>query len=385
MHRILFLTAWYPNKYDSMFGLFVRKHAMAAGMFNDVTVLYAHADENIKKNIKTIERRENITEVIIYYPVNKTGIRRKITKMFRYYTALHYAYQEYVKSGGKPDLIHVNILTRTAIPAILKKITDKIPYVVTEHWTRYLPENKSFNGLFRKLITRYVVKNASAVMPVSEKLQQAMLAYHLNNNNYQIINNVVDSNFFKSSIKTQQNPVKQILLVSCFLEKAKNVKGILNTIKSLSLKRQDFKLTVVGTGPDFEFIIDYLRTLEIGAEMIEFVGEKQPDAVSEYFSNADFFILFSNYETSGIVIAESLASGLPIISSKVGIAPDYIQSDNGILVETGNESEFEAAISYMLDHCREYNKAQIRESGKIFNFDNIGKSYTRIYNEILNK
>lgn len=384
MHRILYLTAWYPNKEDSMFGLFVRKHAMAAGMFNDITVLYAHADENIDKATYHAERKGNITEIISYYPAKKkAGFTGKIIKNIRYYYALHQCYQLFVKQGGKPDLIHVNILTRVGIPAFIRKICCGIPYVITEHWTRYLPENKTFNGSLRQLLTRLIVKNASTVMPVSQKLKSAMLDFQLFNNNYQIINNVVDDFFFKSPVKTTQGKVKQLLLVSCFLEKAKNVKGILNTIKSVSLKRQDFKLTVVGTGPDYEMILDYQKSLNISPELIEFTGEKQPEEVSEYFSKTDFFILFSNYETSGIVIAESLAAGVPIISSNVGIAPDYINPENGIIVETGNEKEFENAICKMLDHYHEYDRNKIRESARIFSFESIGESYNRIYNEIL--
>jgi glycosyltransferase involved in cell wall biosynthesis len=74
---------------------------------------------------------------------------------------------------------------------------------------------------------------------------------------------------------------------------------------------------------------------------------------------------------------------VPIISTKTGIATDYIQSDNGILVDIGNENEFEQAIDYMLDHCQEYKREKIRESGRIFSFETIGKTYTNIYNSIL--
>jgi glycosyltransferase involved in cell wall biosynthesis len=383
MHRILFLTAWYPNRYDSMFGLFVRKHAFAAGIYNDVTVIYAHADKNIKKSEYFSDKKENITEIVVYYPAGRPGLLGKFIKLFRYFYVLHRAYQMYVNTGGKPDLIHVNILTRTGIPALLKKLTQGIPYVVTEHWTRYLPENDTFNGILRKIATKIIAKNASVVMPVSEQLQKAMLKHHLSNNRYQIVNNVVDDMFYETSLVRQKQEITQILLVSCFLERAKNVKGILNTIKSLSERRQDFKLTVVGTGPDYEMIINYLSILNISDELIDFVGEKQPDEVTTYFSKADFFILFSNYETFGIVIAESLASGVPIISTKTGIATDYIQSDNGILVDIGNENEFEQAIDYMLDHCQEYKREKIRESGRIFSFETIGKTYTNIYNSIL--
>jgi glycosyltransferase involved in cell wall biosynthesis len=50
--------------------------------------------------------------------------------------------------------------------------------------------------------------------------------------------------------------------------------------------------------------------------MIEFMGEKMPTEVAEYMQQSDFFVLFSNYENSPVVISESLACGKPVISSK---------------------------------------------------------------------
>ena len=38
--HIIFLARWYPHRYDPMFGLFVQRHAEAAALFNDITVIY---------------------------------------------------------------------------------------------------------------------------------------------------------------------------------------------------------------------------------------------------------------------------------------------------------------------------------------------------------
>jgi hypothetical protein len=46
--NVLFLSAWYPNRHDSMAGLFVQKHAEAVSMYADVKVLYVHADKDVK-------------------------------------------------------------------------------------------------------------------------------------------------------------------------------------------------------------------------------------------------------------------------------------------------------------------------------------------------
>ena len=40
--HIVFLARWYPHRYDPMFGLFVQRHAEAAALFNDITVIYCN-------------------------------------------------------------------------------------------------------------------------------------------------------------------------------------------------------------------------------------------------------------------------------------------------------------------------------------------------------
>ena len=46
--HIVFLARWYPHRYDPMFGLFVQRHAEAADLFNDITVVYCHACERLQ-------------------------------------------------------------------------------------------------------------------------------------------------------------------------------------------------------------------------------------------------------------------------------------------------------------------------------------------------
>lgn len=383
MFKSLFLTAWYPNRNDKMFGLFVKKHALAVGRYCDVWVLYIHSDKNIRKTELSLQITENIHEIIIYYPEYNSPFFRRFIKLISYLNSLIKGLRIYFKHSGLPDIVHVNVLTRTGIPALLLKFFKKTPYVITEHWTRYLPENNSYKGFLRKMLTKIIVKHASVVMPVSKQLEFAMKAHGLLNNEYHIINNVVDPFFFQSEHKILKGNTKRILLVSCFLERAKNVKGLLRSIKSLSLKRTDFQLTIVGDGPDFQEIYEYCKGLNFSENLINFTGEKRPEEVANYYAEADFFILFSNYETAGIVIAESLASGIPIISTKVGIAPDFITKESGLLVDTGDEVSFETAINQMLDHINEYDYKTIRESGKIFTFEETGKMIFNLYRKIL--
>lgn len=377
--KVLFLSQWYPHRNGPMLGLFVQKHAEAVSLYCRVKVLYIQADENISDFEINSRTQNNLSELIVYYPVKKQNKRSKVSNTINYYRAYRKGFKSISSDGFKPDIVHANILTRTAFVAYLFKLWSGVPYIVTEHWSRYLPERNSFKGILRKLTTRLVVKNASAILPVSQVLKKNMLAHKLFHNNYIVINNVVDDVFFcESAIVHRQK--KRIIHVSCFDEKAKNVKGIIRATYELSKLRQDFELMIVGTGIDFDSIKRYANTLDFPTGIIHFLGEKTSEEVANWMQNSDFFVLFSNFETAGVVITESLACGKPVLSTRVGAAPEYINMNNGILLSTNKKNELKDKMNYLLDNYQNYDAELIKASAKEkFSYSNVGMQLTTIY------
>ncbi|MDO9633541.1 MAG: glycosyltransferase [Paludibacter sp.] len=385
MIKVLFLSAWYPNRYDAMAGLFVRKHAEAVSLYCDVKVLYVHGDKHITE-IEIIKQNFNkVEEYIIYFPENNKGVLRRIHKMFSYIKAIRIGIQTIKKTSGLPDIVHVNILTRSGILAYWLKKSKNIPYIITEHWTRYLPSRRSYSGILRKFITKLIVKNASAVLPVSEDLKNAMISHHLINNNYQVVNNVVEDIFFENHRNSVKH-IKNILHVSCFDDNQKNITGILRVIAKLTTLRDDFRIVIVGTGIDFNSIIQYSETLNIPSEFILFTGELSPSEVADEFFHCDFFLMFSNHENSPVVISESLSCGKPVLSSDVGGISEHVNESNGILIKAKDENALLEEMIYMLDHFQEYDAMKIKEQAKEkFSYKLVGSEIFNSYKKALTK
>ena len=366
-----------------MAGLFVQKHAEAVALYCDVKLIYVHADEKISDFETIITKSKNLTEIIIYYPINKKNIFYKISKIINYLKAYFIGFKALKSENFKPDIVHVNVLTRTGVVAFLIKILTGIPYVITEHWTRYLPNRNAFNGLFRKLITKIVVRNASAIMPVSKMLKNAMLSHKLVNKHYQIVDNVIDP-AFTTTFDLHKRTKKRIILVTCFLEVAKNVRGIVRTISKLSKTRDDFELIIIGDGLNFNDILKYSNELNLTDKFIFFKGEKDSKEVAEWIYNSDFLVLFSNYETAGIVITESLALGKPVLSTRVGVAEDYIGENEGIIIEIGDEQALFEKINFMLDNLIKYDKDVISSRFiNRFSYESVGNKIVNCYKEVL--
>jgi glycosyltransferase involved in cell wall biosynthesis len=366
-----------------MFGLFVQKHAEAVSTNCRVKVLYVQPDEKINHFEIEEEKRNNLTELIVYYPVRKQKQYHKIINTINYCIAYWKGYKLIRHDNFQPDIVHANILTRTVVVAYLLKLLKGTPYLITEHWSRYLPARNSFNGRFRKLISRWVVKNARAILPVSENLKQAMLGHKLENNNYIVVNNVVDNYFFNENLIVHRLK-KRIIHVSCFDEQAKNIKGMLRAVFELSKNRQDFELILIGTGKDYNRAKNYADKLFFPKGTIHFLGEKTSEEVANWMHNSDLLLLFSNYETAGVVIAESLICGKPVLTTNVGIAPEYINAKNGKIIPPKNEKILLEELNFMLDHLDEYNCNEIKEEVlDKFDYKSIGSQIEKIYTEIL--
>jgi glycosyltransferase involved in cell wall biosynthesis len=289
------------------------------------------------------------------------------------------------KDFGRPDVIHVNVLTRLGIIALLCKGLMGKPYVITEHWTRYLPQMDNYRGFLRKIATAIVVRNASAVMPVTENLRAAMEYRGLKNRNWHIIPNVVDMNMFDITDDIPGSVKKRIIHVSCFNDEQKNISGILRVLKRLSEQRVDWTCQMVGDGPDFEKLIHYARELNIEGSFVLFPGVKENYELADMMAAADFNVMFSRFENLPVVILESLACGVPVISTDVGGIREHINADRGILIPSEDEDSLLESISYMLDHTVEYNKNKIREYAQHhFSREVIGSRLFEVYSTVIN-
>ena len=279
------MTPWYPSDKDAMSGLFVQKHAEAVRAQGcDVRVIFSQSLRDTWRQYKTLCRE-----------------------------------------GWRPDIVQLNVIQKQGLFALWLKKHYGIPYIIVEHWSGYLPQNGMFMRMSapKKKMYRLIAKEASILLTVSEPLAKAMQACGIENARWEHIDNLVDDFFYKSIINHQSsiiNHQKTLLHVSCFDERAKNVKGLLRAAKMLSEKRQDWRLVLVGTGVDYEDVRAYADNLEIPDGVLEWTGELTPREVANEMHNADALVLSSRYETYGVVLAEAVAAGLPILSTPVGIA-----------------------------------------------------------------
>jgi hypothetical protein len=85
-YRILFLASWYPNRTNSVLGMFVRRKAEAVSKYCDVSVLFVTMDDSLKgKNYEIESGYENgIFTVRIYFKPVLSGIINRLFYNIRF-------------------------------------------------------------------------------------------------------------------------------------------------------------------------------------------------------------------------------------------------------------------------------------------------------------
>ena len=383
--KVLYLARWYPNRYDPMPGLFIQRHAEAASKYCSIGLVYTHVVDGEKINGFETELSmiNSVPTAKVYYSNSKINIPvvSPIIKAFRFFRANAIGIKKINEELEGFDAIHVHVLTRLGIIALWYKWFKGKPFVISEHWSRYLSLTNDFKGGLRKWVTRLVVKNASVVTTVTKNLARAMQDHGLKNKNYRVLANVVTDNFLKYPLKEKRKRGKITFIhVSCFEDKSKNITGLLRVIKSLSLERDNFKFKLVGEGMDFDSIKQYAREIGLGTIVLEFTGLLEGGELVKEMASADLMVVFSNYENFPVVINESFSLGIPVIATRVGGIPEYVNNTNGRLLKAGDEKTLEKLLVNYLDGKLKFNNQKIKqESRDVFSPETIGRELCDIY------
>lgn len=110
------------------------------------------------------------------------------------------------------------------------------------------------------------------------------------------------------------------------------------------------KLYVLGDGPLKEYLLNTNNNIKIN-----FLGYVNHQDCIKYLRVAKFLVLPSKlYETFGMVILEAMASGKPVIVSKLGSLPDLVtEGETGLLFEPGNSKDLADKVRWFLENEEE--------------------------------
>lgn len=330
-HKILFISSWYPSRLETTNGNFVQRHAEAAALNHDVEVLHAVGDSSLKKAFEITESVVNgIRTIIIYYKNSRNPIKNFRNRMK--------AYRFGFKMMNFPNLVHANVLHNTMLFAVYLKKKYGIPFVVSEHWSGFLKQNRAKLSSPARIVAKTIAKHASQILPVSEDLGRSLISLGIKTPQT-VVPNVVNCDLFSPQAASSHDDF--VFLHISNLIKIKNPDEII--LSTIRLKREGFNVRLeIGGDGDTESL-SRLAEQHNAAEFINVFGELTHPEVAKKMQAADCFVLFSDYENLPCVLLESLSCGVPVISSDVGGVKEIVKDGYGLLIPKGNvEALYEA-------------------------------------------
>jgi len=239
----------------------------------------------------------------------------------------------------------------------------KLPTIVTWHGS---PPTKN---IFRKILMRLLLRtlrNNKKTIVISKFLynQISFLKERVT-----IIPNGVSADF-KPKWKD-----KEYMLYVGRLEKHKNIEDLIRLSKETN-----FKLKIVGYGPEEDRLKKFFATI---SAPVEFLGKVSRKELVNLYQECSFFVSASKWEGFGLIFLEAAACGKPSIGYNVGATPEVIMNnETGFLVN--NYKEFkESALKLIKDE-----KTRIKmgkkafEFSKNFNWKEIVKKYEKVFKEV---
>jgi glycosyltransferase involved in cell wall biosynthesis len=429
--KVLFITAWYPSESDPFYGIFVKEHAKAVSLFNDIVVMYPFQSmspdpdklykitEDIEDGIRTVRVEysngilsflrsrlfrvkytnsvalpatptkgfhpfKRVTPLKRFIEIKDRLVRRFIEIKDRYSTDLSYywsvlaAFRKLKKSGWKPDIIHAHVFT-AGVPAIILGKLYRIPVVITEHAANFATHELTHDQLKK---AKAAMGKADLVLPVTEAMKHNILAYGIKNN-FLVVPNAVNTEIFHPSPSLAQEHRNKKLLLVAALRPEKGIPYLLQALYQLKAIRSDFSLDIVGSGPEQAKYEQMAKDLSL-ENMVNFNGSQSKQEVARFMQNCDFFVLPSTVEQLPCVLIEAMACGKPVLATNVGGVSEIVNEERGIMIPPKDVDALKEAIIFMLDNYATYSSENIEQYAREnFSYEALGKKLDSIYRDVL--
>jgi glycosyltransferase involved in cell wall biosynthesis len=172
------------------------------------------------------------------------------------------------------------------------------------------------------------------------------------------------------------------------LVQRKGLEYLIYAIPTVVKENPHVKFVIIGEGPEKVKLKELAKTLKV-SERIIFLGFVSSDDLPRYYSACDIFALPSLYEQFGLVLAEAMACGKPVVSTEVGAIPEVVENGKtGLLVEPKNPTQFAEALLKLANDKNLRKKmggAGRKKAEKEYDWNIIARKYLEEYEKIVKR
>jgi len=153
------------------------------------------------------------------------------------------------------------------------------------------------------------------------------------------------------------------------LTKQKRVPDLLRAATKVVGEVPGVAFVIAGEGAELPAVKALSSRFGLDKKVV-FVGNIPYDHMPRYFAAADVFVLPSGYEATPRVVVESVAAGLPIVTTRVsGISKLVVEGENGHIVPVGRPGELAEKLIEVLRNIERYRQGAARQKSVLEMYD----------------
>jgi glycosyltransferase involved in cell wall biosynthesis len=371
--RVLVLPDLFPEENDFVKGTFILDYISSTKSFCDNVVFY----NRLSGTKKGLYQDYNYDFPVFRCNTFSFSIPSWL-KPIAYLIWFYKGYRQILKICCDPDILHVHgvILNGTLGYLISRRL--KIPLIITVHQG---PFSIISDKYFVRLWAKKILEKADVVLTVSNHLRQEITESKIYPKDVRVTYNPVNTDLFRI-----QNPDAHLRNM-IFAGRLDNFKGALRTVIAFSMisaQIPEWTLTIIGEGEDTGQINKFVSENSGLEKRVILLGQLQKKAISNELNKAAFLVFPSLHESFGLVIAEAMACGLPVIVGNKTAPPEFVDDECGIKIEAGDINALSGAILNMTQIFSKFDRQIIRNKVvERFGFDNFGSRLNSVYSELI--
>ena len=161
-----------------------------------------------------------------------------------------------------------------------------------------------------------------------------------------VVYNGVDTAHFAPGPRTIPSKPGTLIAGVGRLHPQKDFTLFLDVAAALAKQDATVRFLIAGTGPEDAALRDHAAALGI-ADRVTFAGHVAE--MREVYRQADVLLMTSRYEGTPLTVLEAMASGVPVVASRLdGIAEVIADGTDGCLVTPGARDEFVLRVAALL-------------------------------------
>jgi glycosyltransferase involved in cell wall biosynthesis len=262
-------------------------------------------------------------------------------------------------SNREVDVVHAHNGRTSLVAVCAKLLTRRGKVVLTQHFIEPDYVNRTgIAGMLAGLIHRFVLVNVDQHICISNAVKSKFLGRQeqavVDRESVHIVNNGVDDVYSKlDRVKCREQvlshlnlpAITKLILCVSRLEQEKDVQALLVSLTNLE-KAMPYHCLIVGDGSERTQMEAFVRRVKID-DRVSFMGYRAD--VPNMMKASDLFVLPCPAEGFGLVLAEAMFAGLPVVAINHGGPLEIvINEETGLLVPRNNIMSMSAALKMLL-------------------------------------